>query len=335
MRNRLSRVSKLAVLALAAVPALAAAPTAAEEAGHYPSKPIVMIVPFAPGGASDFVARVLQPNLSEALGEQIVIENKPGAAGNIGMTAAARSAPDGYTIFLGNVGTLAVNSSVFGKALTIDPLKDFAPVTLVAETPDILVEYPDFPPGTVKEFVAYVKKRPGDISFASPGSGSLNRLEMELLRGEAGLDMIHIPYRGGAGQAVTDVIGGHVKVMFTTLSSALPHVRSDKLKPLAVTTATRVAALPNVPTMTESGYPALVASSWQGVVAPAGTPPAVVQKLYGALLKVLAQDDLKQRLAHGGADPRTSRSPEEFAAFMAAETTRWSKVVKEAGATAD
>jgi tripartite-type tricarboxylate transporter receptor subunit TctC len=328
VRDRRKLALRLFVLALAA-----AAPAAAEE--PYPTRPITMLIPFAPGGASDFVGRVLQPALVEALGQQVIVENKPGAAGNIALAATAHAAPDGYTIFLGNIGTLAINPSVFGKSLAVDPLKDFAPITLVAETPDILVANPAFPPSTVKEFVEYVKKQPGEISFASPGSGSANRLEMELLRGEAGLDMIHVPYKGGAGQAVTDLLGGHVKVMFTTLSSALPHIRSAKLKPIAVTTAQRVASLPDVPTMGEAGYPHFVSSSWQGMVAPAGTPPNTVRTLYAALVKALAQDEVRQHLANGGADPLTSRSPEEFAEFLAAETKRWSRIVKESGATAD
>jgi tripartite-type tricarboxylate transporter receptor subunit TctC len=294
-----------------------------------------MIIPFAPGGASDFVGRILQPELAEILGQPIIIDNRAGAAGNIGLSVAAKAPPDGYTLFLGNVGTVAVNPSVFAKTLSINPLADLAPVTLVADTPSILVANPEFPPKTVAELVSYAKQQRGQVSFASPGSGSLNRLEMELFRGAAGLDMVHVPYKGGAGQAVTDVLGGHVPLMFTTLSSAIGHVRSGKLRGLAVTTQQRLAALPEIPTMIESGYPDMVTSSWQGVLVPAGTPPEIVQKLYDAFLKALANEGVKQRLAHGGADIVTSRSPEEFHRFIAAETERWTTVVRAAGADVD
>lgn len=301
----------------------------------YPSKPIRVIIPFAPGGASDFVARVIQNRLSETLGQQIIVDNRPGAAGVLATELTAHSPPDGYTLFLGNVGTLAVNASVFAKEMKIDPGKDLAAITLVADTPDILVLKKSLPPDNVKDLIAYAKARPGQLNFASPGSGSLNRLEMELFRKLIGLDMVHVPYKGGAGPAVTDLLGGQVDLMFTTLSSAISHVQAGALKGLAVTTAQRNAGVPNVPTMVEQGYPDMVSSSWQGMVAPAGTPQPIVQKLYTALIDVVSHKDVADRLAAGGADVRTSTSPEEFSAFMAAETRRWAVVVKDSGATAD
>ncbi len=281
------------------------------------------------------MARVIQSKLADTLGQQIVVDNKPGAAGVLATELTAHSAPDGYTLFLGNVGTLAVNASVFAKEMKVNPLKDLAAITLVADTPDILVLKKDLPPNSVKELVAYAKARPGKLNFASPGSGSLNRLEMELFRKMVGLDMVHVPYKGGAGPAVTDLLGGQVDLMFTTLSSAISHVQAGALKGLAVTTAKRNAGVANLPTMIEAGYPEMVSSSWQGVVAPAGTSPAIIQKVYKALLDTVADKNVADRLASGGADVRTSTSPEEFAAFMAAETKRWAVVVKESGATAD
>ena len=202
---------------------------AGEDPSKYPTQTIRMIVPFAPGGASDFAARLLQPGMSEFLGKQIVIENRAGAAGNVGMDVAARATPDGYTIFLGNVGTVCINPFMFSD-LTVKPDKDFIGVSVVAETPGLLIANPKFPPNNAKEFVEYVKARQGQINFASPGSGSLNRLEMELFRKNAGLDMTHIPYKGGAGPATADVMGGHVSVMFVTISSAINFVKEGRLK---------------------------------------------------------------------------------------------------------
>ena len=301
-----------------------------------PSKPVRMIVPFAPGGASDFVARIIGPKLSELLnGQQIVIENRAGAAGNVGMEAAARAPADGYTLYLGNVGTMAINPSVFAKTLKIDPAKDFAAVSLVADTPDVLIVHPAVPARTVKEFVDYAKANPGKLAFATPGAGSLNRLEMELLGMiSGGLKMTHVPYKGGAGQAVADVLGGQVPVMFTTLSSAIGNIRGGKLRALAVTTRNRVAQLPEVPTLAEQGYD-LVASSWQGIAVPAGTPREIVARLHSVITRVLASPDVVERFAGGGVSVSASATPEEFGQYILAESQRWARVVRESGATAD
>ncbi len=307
---------------------------AAEDPSKYPSQPIRMIVPFAPGGASDFAARLLQPGMSEFLGKQVVIENRAGAAGNVGMDAAARSAPDGYTIFLGNVGTVCINAYMFSD-LTVKPDKDFIGVSVVAETPGILIANPKFPPNTAKEFVEYVKARQGQVNFASPGSGSLNRLEMELFRKNAGLNMTHIPYKGGAGPAVADVIGGHVSVMFVTISSAINHVKEGRLKALGVTTRERVASLPNVPTMLELGFPDNVSSSWQGVLVPTGTPRPIVEKLHAAVLRGMANPQLQKRYTEAGVIAATSKTPEEFKKYIDAESAKWSRVIKEVGAKPD
>jgi tripartite-type tricarboxylate transporter receptor subunit TctC len=293
-----------------------------------------MIVPFAPGGASDFVARIVTPRLGELLGQQVVIENKAGAAGNIGLESAARAAPDGYTLFLGNVGTIAINPAVLPK-MPVDTQKDLVAVTLVAEVPSILVANPDLPAASVAELVKLAKARPGALNFASPGPSTMNRLEMEQFMKDADLKMVHIPYKGGAGPAVTGLLGGETQLMFVTLSSAMTFVQAGRLRALAVTTARRLEALAQVPTMVEAGYADMVSSSWQGVFVPAGTPRAIVEKLHAVLVAAFETADVKQKLAVGGASVVTSRTPEEFATFVSTEVARWGKAARESGATAD
>jgi tripartite-type tricarboxylate transporter receptor subunit TctC len=314
--------------------ALALFPVVAFAQG-YPARPVKMIIPFAPGGASDFVGRIMQPKMNELLGQQLVIENRGGAAGNIGLEAAAKADPDGYTIFLGNIGTIAINAAVF-RSLDIKPQRDFIAITQVVDVPGVLVANPSFPPSTVKEVVAYAKANPGKLNYASPGSGSQNRLEMELLRQAAGgLDMLHIPYKGGAGPAVTGLLAGETQLMFTTAPSALGHIKGGKLKVLAVTSAKRVAALPEVPTMVESGFPRSVSGSWQGLFVPKGTSHQVVDKLFAVARQVMKTPDVAERLAGGGVDVVLSESPKAFAAFVASESERWGKVAQEVGATVD
>jgi len=300
----------------------------------YPSKPVRMIIPFAPGGASDFVGRIIQPRLGELLGQPIVIENRAGAAGNIGMEAAAKAAPDGYTVYLGNIGTVAINPAVFPK-LAVVPTKDFAAVTQIVDVPSVLVANPAMNFGTVKEFVAYAKANPGKLNYGSPGSGSQNRLETELLRKAEGLDMVHVPYKGGAGPAVAGLAGGETEVMFTTAPSAMGLVLGGRLKILAVTSPKRLAQLPGAPTMIESGYPDFISSSWQGIFVPAGTPREIVERLFSALQQAMKTPEIGERLAKGGVEVATSASPQAFAEFVAAETQRWGKVARESGATVD
>jgi tripartite-type tricarboxylate transporter receptor subunit TctC len=313
-------------LALAPAPAFAQAP--------YPSKPIRMIVPFAPGGASDFVARIISPRLGELLGQQIIIDNKAGASGNIGMDAAAKSAPDGYTLFLGNIGTIAINPAIFSN-LSMNPLKDFIAISLVAEVPSILIALPTFGANTVGDLVTMARSKPGEFNFASPGSSTLNRLEMERFMKMANVSMVHIPYKGGAGPAVAGLLSGDTHFMFVTLSSAMAFIQAGRLKALGVTTAKRLESLPQVPTMIEAGYPEMLSSSWQGLFVPAGTPRAIVEKLDAALHATLAAPEMRQRFAVGGAQVITSATPEEFASFVAAEAVRWGKVARETGATVD
>jgi len=301
---------------------------------QYPNRPVKMIIPFAPGGASDFVGRIFQPRLGELLGQTIVIENRAGASGNLGLEAAARSAPDGYTIYLGNVGTVAINPGVFPK-LPVNPVRDFIAVTQVVDVPGVLVAHPSFPPNSIKDLIATAKAYPGKINYASPGSGSQNRLEMELVRKAAGLDMVHIPYKGGAGPAATGLIAGETHLMFTTVSSVIGHIKGGRLKALAVVSAKRLAQLPDVPTMVESGYPDSTSGSWQGIFVPAGTSKDIVDRLYAVMLQTMKHPDVVDRLAKGGVEVVTSPSSAAFAAYVAAETQRWGKVAKESGATVD
>jgi len=329
-----AKLLRRCVGALLLLTGFALLPPAALAQNSYPSKPIRMIVPFAPGGASDFAARIISPRLGEALGQQIIVENRAGASGNIGMEVAAKANPDGYTVFLGNIGTISINPAAFTK-LSLNPVRDFIPVSVVAELPSILIANGKFTGNSVADLETIARAKPGVLNFASPGSSTLNRLEMEQFMRSAGVKMVHIPYKGGAGPAVTGMLGGETDVMFVTLSSAMTFVKAGRLKALAVTSPSRVEALPHVPTMIESGFPDFVTSSWQGVFVPAGTPHAIVEKLHEALVKVLAMPDVKERFAAGGVTASSSRSPEEFAAFVAAEGVRWGKLVRESGATID
>jgi len=324
----MTRCQSFSALLLAALlPALAIAQ------GTYPDRPIRMIVPFAPGGASDFVARIASPRLGDVLGQTIIVDNRGGASGNIGLDAAGKAAPDGYTVFLGNIGTIAINPGIF-KTMPLDTQKDLVAVTLVAEVPSILVANPGFAAKDVADFVKIAKDKPGALNFASPGTSTLNRLEMEQFMRMADISLVHIPYKGGAGPAVTGLLSGDTQVMFVTLSSAMAFVRAGRLRALAMTTPKRIEALPDVPTLVEFGYD-LVSSSWQGVFVPAGTPRAIVDRLHAALLAVFSSEDIKQKLAVGGASAITSRTPDEFATFVAAEVVRWGRVARQSGATAD
>jgi len=310
---------------------LAVAPSVAFS--QYPTKSVRMIVPFAPGGASDFVGRILQPRMSELLGQQVVVENRAGASGNIGMEAAAKSPPDGYTIYLGNVGTVALNPGVFPK-LAVVPTRDFIAVSQVVDVPGVLVVHPDLQAKTVKDIVAIAKAHPGKLNYASPGAGSQNRLETEVFRKLENLDMVHVPYKGGAGPAIAGLVGGETHMMFVTASSAMNHVKSGRLRLIAVTSAKRLAAFPDAPTMAEAGYPQLTSGSWQGIFVPAGTPKPVVDKLYSVVIDTMKTPEVVQRLANGGVDVVTS-APGEFAKFVEKETERWVRAAREAGATAE
>jgi tripartite-type tricarboxylate transporter receptor subunit TctC len=327
------RPASATAVALSCIAALAFAGIAHAQTS-FPAKPLRMIVPFGVGGASDFVARIIGPRLSDQLGQPIVIENRPGAGGNVGMEAAARSTPDGYTLLLGNVGPLAINPHVYGAALKLDPIRELAAVGLVAETTTLLAVHPSLPVHSVKELVAFLKARPGQVNYASAGSGSLSHLQMELLRAMTGVQIVHIPYKGGAGQAVTDVVGGHVPLTIQTLTSVIIFVNNGKLRPLGVAAAQRIAALPKVPTLREQGLD-IVSSSWQGLLVPAGTAADVIRRLHAAIAPAINVPEVRERLAAGATDVLLSASPQEFADFIRTESALWGKVVKTAGVKVD
>ncbi|HRM82462.1 MAG TPA: tripartite tricarboxylate transporter substrate binding protein [Acidovorax temperans] len=298
----------------------------------YPTKPVTIIVPFAAGGTTDILARIIGQALTAELGQSVVVDNRAGAGGNIGGQAAAKAAPDGHTLFMGTVGTHAINASLY-KKMPFDPVKDFAPLTRVANVPNLLVANPAQPYKSVKDLIAYAKANPGKVNFGSSGNGSSIHLSGELFKSLAKVDMQHVPYKGSA-PAVTDLLGNQIGIMFDNMPSAIQHVRSGKLAPLAVTTAKRSPELPNVPTIAEAGVPGYEATSWFGMFAPAGTPAPVLAKLNAAIVKVLAQPDVKKKINEQGAEVY-SETPEQFAAFIQAESVKWGKVVKESGASLD
>ncbi len=334
--NRYSSSSRrrfgLGTLAVAALGTglLAGAPAGAQTA--FPSKTITIIVPFSAGGTTDILARIVGQALSTELGQSVVIDNRAGAGGNIGGQAAARAPADGHTLFMGTVGTHAINASLY-KKMPFDPIKDFAPLTRVANVPNLLVANPAQPYKSVAELIAYAKANPGKVNFGSSGSGSSIHLSGELFKSMAKVDMVHVPYKGSA-PAVTDLLGNQIGIMFDNMPSAIQHVRSGKLRPLAVTTAKRSPELPNVPTIAEAGVPGYEATSWFGLFAPAGTPPAVVTRLNTAIVKVLAQPEVKKKISEQGAEIH-SEKPEQFAAFIQKESVKWGKVVRDSGASLD
>jgi tripartite-type tricarboxylate transporter receptor subunit TctC len=298
------------------------------KAQDYPSKPIRLVVPFAAGGATDVLARLVGERLTASLGQQVVVDNRPGAGGNIGSDIVARAEPDGYTILMGAVGTHAINPSLYPK-MPYDPVKDFAPVTLVASVPNVLVVNPEVPANSVQELIDLAKAKPGELNFASSGNGTSIHLSGELFKAMTGTDIVHVPYKG-SGPAVTDLLGGQVQMMFDNMPSSLPHVKAGKLRALGVTSAKRSPALPEVPTIAEAGVPGYDATSWFGILAPAGTPEPVVTRLQGAIVQALGEPEMRQRMADLGAEP-VGDTPAEFGQFITAELAKWAKVVNDAG----
>lgn len=335
MRNQsiVAAVVLVAALALAACDSKPAT-QAAGSATDYPNQPIVLVVPFAPGGASDLIARLMQPKLSTLLGQQVVVENRDGGAGNVAMGYVARAKPDGYTLLIGNIGAIAINPSIFPD-MAFKPSEAFIPISIVSEVPSLLIANPKFPASTVAELVTYAHANPGKVNFASPGTGSLNRLEMEVLRRDAKLDVVHVPYKGSATAPMTDVMGGHVDLLFLTASTAINHVKEGRLKALGVTSATRGPSMADIPTLAEQGYRGLVSSSWQGVFAPKGTPQPVLDKLHTALVEVMKDPQVMQRLAETGGTARSSASLEDARQYVAEQTNRWGGLATETGAKAD
>jgi tripartite-type tricarboxylate transporter receptor subunit TctC len=302
-------------------------------AQDYPgSKPIRLVVPFPAGGGTDIFARVIGNKLTETLKWVIIVDNKPGAGGNIGIDAVAKAPPDGYTIGLGQTSNLAINPTLYAK-LPYDPLKDLVPIVLVADAPLVLVVPASSPYKTLGELIAAAKTKPGDISFGSPGNGTVAHLTGELLQTAAGIKFQHIPYKGSA-QAMTDLMGGQVQVYMSSVPTALSQIKAGKLRPLAVSSTKRVATLPDVPTIAEAGYKGFDANTWFGLVAPKGTPTAIVDKINAEVNKVLSSSDVKEKFAAEGGGPMGGSS-QEFAALLKADHAKWGKVVKDSGAKVD
>jgi tripartite-type tricarboxylate transporter receptor subunit TctC len=297
-------------------------------ADAYPIKPIRMIVGYPPAGANDLVARAIATRMGPRLGQQVIVENRAGAAGNIGTELVARAAPDGYTLLLASVASFAMSPALLGK-VPFDPINDFAPVTQAVVVTSLLSVHPSLPVRSLKQLVALAKKQPGALNYASPGRGSIAHLASELLWITAGIKMNHVPYKGG-GPAVADAIAGHVEVMFSLISTQTPHVRSGRLRALAVTSAKRSGALPDVPTVSESGYPGFEASGWLGLVFPARTPPPVVDRINKEAVAVLALRETQTQLEDLGLDPETN-TPAAFHALIKSDYARWDKVVRAAG----
>jgi tripartite-type tricarboxylate transporter receptor subunit TctC len=314
---------------VAIVFALSAASASAQD---YPSKPIKLIVPFPPGGGTDISARTVANKLAEGGRWTFVVENKPGAGGNLGVEQAVKSAPDGYTLVIGQTSNLAINPALYAK-LPYDPLKDLSPVALLVAAPVVLVVAESSRYKSLGELIAAAKKDPGTVTYASPGNGTVSHLSGELLQRASGVKLTHVPYKGAA-QALTDTLGGQVQSFMSSVPSALGQIRSGRLRALAVTSERRSPQLPAVPTVAESGYAGFEASTWYGLLAPAGTPPPIVARLNAEVNRALGAPEVRERLASEGGEP-LGGSPERFAAFLAAEHAKWGRVVRESGAKVD
>jgi tripartite-type tricarboxylate transporter receptor subunit TctC len=293
----------------------------------YPARPIRLIVPSSPGGGTDITARIMMPTLSEVLGQQVIVENKPGAGTMMGTEAAARATPDGYTLLMG-ISTLAINPAMY-KKVTYDAIKDFAPISLVVKCPNVLTVNPSLPVKSVKDLIAYSKARPGKMNFASAGVGTSPHLSMELFLSMTGLKMVHVPYKG-SGQAVIDVLSGYVSVSALSIPTVVSYIKSGRLRALGVTSDKRTVGEPDIPTIDEAGVPGYEALQWYGLLAPAGTPREIVNKLHGAVVQVLKDPGVRKLLINDGSEP-IGTTPEEFSAFIKSETDKWAKVVREAG----
>jgi tripartite-type tricarboxylate transporter receptor subunit TctC len=309
---------------------LAAPTSGAQAADAYPGKSIRLIVPFPPGGPADALARIVADKIGASTGQPVVVDNRPGAGGNIGMAIGAKAAPDGYTLVLAPAGNLTVNPTLY-RSVPYDVGRDFAPVTVVAAVPNILVVHPSIPARNLAEFIAYAKMHPGQLNFASPGAGSGAHLAGELFKSVAGVHMVHVPFNG-IGPAVTAVLGGQVQLMFAGAPAVLQHVHAGKLHALGVASLKRMASAPEIPTLSESGLAGFDVTSWYSIVAPAGTPPEIIARLYAEISKALREPDVRDKLAGQGAEPIVN-TPVEFAAMIKTETAKWSEIVRSANIT--
>jgi len=323
-----SRRAAAAAAALALVVAIGTA-HAAGPADTFPSRPVRLVVPFTPGGSTDILARAIGQKVAEAWGQPVVIENKPGAGGNVGVELVAKSAPDGYTIVMGHIGTFAANPALY-KALPYDPIRDFAPITLVAMVPNVLVVGPAVESRTLADLIALAKANPGKLDYGSGGNGSAAHLATEYFKLRTGVSLQHVPYKG-TGPAIADLLGGQIGLMITGALPLMQHIKSGKLRALAVASPTRLSILPDVPTVAESGYPGFAAVQWYGLFAPAATPKDVVAKIHRDAVRALKDPAVAERLASEGAEP-VGDTPEHFGAFVRSEIALWGKVIRESGA---
>ncbi|MCX7137307.1 MAG: tripartite tricarboxylate transporter substrate binding protein [Proteobacteria bacterium] len=326
MKTAILRYWSIAVAAL-----LAPAGFSTAVAQNYPDRPVRMIVPFAPGGGTDIVSRLVAQRLADSIKQSVVVDNRAGGAGNIGAELVARANPDGYTLLVGSATILAVNPVIFKVAY--NPSRDFAPITLLGSQPHLIVVHPSLPANSVREFVNLAKEKSLKLNYGSSGTGGPAHLGGELFKIVAGVDMLHIPYKG-TGPAVIDLVGGQLQVGLLSLASSMPHVKSGRLKALAVTSPKRAIVAPELPTIAESGYPGFEVRSWYGLLAPAGTPKTIIDKLSSQIAAVLRQPEVIAKLASDGAEPGGD-TPAEFAAYIKSEAERWGKVVKTAGIRAD
>jgi tripartite-type tricarboxylate transporter receptor subunit TctC len=286
-----------------------------------------VVVPSSAGGGTDIVARILAPELSKRLGQQVIIDNRPGAGTMIGIEIAAKSPPDGYTLLMG-LSTLAINSALY-KKVPYDPVKDFAPVTVAVSSASIIVVHPSIPAKTVKELIAFARARPGQMNYASAGTGTYPHMTMELFLSMAKLKMVHIPYKG-TGPAMIDIVAGHTSVMAATILTGMPQIRAGRLRPLGISSAARSAVVPDIPTVSEAGLPGFESVQWYGLLAPAQTPKEIITRLHAEMTRILQQPDVKDRFAGDGADP-VGNTPDEFARYIQSELVKWAKVAREAG----
>jgi tripartite-type tricarboxylate transporter receptor subunit TctC len=333
MRTLSTRIpAGIALAAALLLGGLPATETAAAEAAAFPSRPLRLIVPFPAGGGADALARLIMPRVAQHLGQPIVIENRPGAGGNVGAELVARAAPDGYTLLYGTNGTHAINASLY-RNLPFDPIRDFVPVSRMTEIAAMLIVHPGVPAKSTAELIQYARSNPGKLNFASAGNGTTSHLAGEMFRTQAGIDIVHIPYRGGA-LAMTDLIGGQVQMMIEVMPNAAPQVSAGRVRGLAVSTAGRFPTTPTIPTIDESGLPGFEASAWDGIFVPAGTPLPIVMRLNTAIRQALEEPDTVAALLARGARP-VPGSPESFAAFIPASAERWAVAVRASGAKID
>jgi len=322
-------IKRAFALAVAATLAAAASEASAQA---YPNRPVRILVPFPAGAGVDIVARMLGLPLTDLWGQATVVDNRPGAGGTIACELAAKAAPDGYTLLLGNISTFAMAPSLY-KKVNYDPVQSFAPITLVNTSANVLVAHPSVPAATTQALIALAKAKPGQINYASAGSGTSPHLAAELFKSMAGVDLVHVPYKGSP-QALTDLLGGQTQIMFASLVSALPHIRQARLRALGVTSLKRAAALPDLPAISEAGLRGYDVSVWMGIVAPAGTPPAIIAQLNRQIAALLQSPDIRERLAVQGLEA-ASNSPAEFRSYIASEVRKWAVVIKQAGVVAD